>query len=162
MAFWRLYYHLVWATKQRVPLITADFEDQLYSFLVHKAGELGAYIFQVNGMPDHIHTILTIPPKLSVSEVVKHLKGGSSHFINSRGFIDSKFRWQRGYGVLSLGEKQRSAAEEYVRNQKQHHLHSTTNSWLERVADYDEGPYINDNVLREPPVTYLENDDFPF
>jgi REP-associated tyrosine transposase len=76
--------------------------------------------------------------------------------------LDDYFRWQRGYGVLSLGEKQRPFAEKYALNQKQHHQQNTTNSWLERMTDVDKGIQDVGNVLREPSVIYKFDDDFPF
>jgi len=50
------------------------------------------------------------------------------------------FAWQRGYGALSVGERQRPIAEAYVADQKGHHQRQTTNLWLERDAELDEGP----------------------
>ena len=64
MAFWRLYYHLVWATKNREPLIRPAIEERLYAYLVHKAAELGAYVYAVHGWTDHIHLIVAIPPSM--------------------------------------------------------------------------------------------------
>lgn len=165
MAFWRLYYHLVWATKNRAPLIQSNIEPHLYSYLVHKASELDVFIYQVNGWQDHVHLIAAIPPKISISEVVKTLKGASSHFINDRNFLDEYFSWQRGYGIFSLGEKQRQSAEEYVLNQKLHHEQNSTNSWLERVDEVDEGPMISKQdgrTMYEPSELYLVGDEFPF
>ena len=165
MAFWKLYYHLVWGTKNKQPLITPKTEPRLYSFLVTRAAEMGLFVYQVNGWLDHVHLILAIPPKHAVSAVVKILKGSSSHYMNAHGLSDEYFAWQRGYGALSLGEKQRPFAEAYVINQKQHHEQQTTNSWLERLADYDEGPVEltkTSGLLREPSVIYEVGDDFPF
>lgn len=136
MAFWRTYYHLVWATKKREPFITDDFESRLHDYLVQKAKKISVRVSAINGMPEHIHLIASIPPKLSVSEVVKTLKGASSHDFNQDGHT---LYWQRGYGVLTLGENQREFAEKYVRNQKEHHANQSTNSWLERTSDEDEG-----------------------
>ena len=165
MAFWRLYYHLVWGTKNRQPLITPVVENHLYSYLVHKASELGVFVYQINGWLDHIHLVVAIPPKLSIADVVKNLKGASSHFINERQFLEGHFQWQRGYGVLSLGEKQRPFAEAYVINQKQHHQQQTTNTWLERMTDYDEGaakPESSVPILQEPAPIYVIDDERPF
>lgn len=162
MPFWRLYYHLVWGTKNREPLILPKIERHLYSYLVHKASELGVFVYQVNGWLDHVHLIVAIPPKIAIAKVVKNLKGASSHFINDRQLLDDYFRWQRGYGVLSLGEKQRPFAEEYVLNQKQHHQQNTTNSWLEQMTDVEEGAQGANNILREPSVIYELGDKFPF
>lgn len=165
MAFWRLYYHLVWGTKNRQPLITSAIENHLYSYLIHKGSELGVFVYQINGWIDHIHLVVAIPPKLSIADVVKNLKGASSHFINDRQFLEGHFQWQRGYGVLSLGEKQRPFAEAYVINQKQHHQQQTTNTWLEHMTDYDEGaaePESSVPILQEPAPIYVIDDERPF
>ncbi len=165
MAFWKLYYHLVWGTKNKQPFIVPEIEHRLYSFLVARAAEMDVFVYQVNGWLDHIHLVLAIPPKHAVSYVVKILKGSSSHYINDHGLLDKHFVWQRGYGALSLGEKQRPFAEAYVINQKQHHERQTTNSWLERMADYDEGPAeLNkkSGLVRESGPIYEVGDDFPF
>jgi putative transposase len=165
MAFWRLYYHLVWATKNREPLIQLNIEPHLYRYMVHKASELDVFVYRVNGWQDHVHLIAAIPPKVSISDVVKNLKGASSHFINNANFLDEHFNWQRGYGILSLGEKQRSIAEEYVMNQKLHHEQNSTNSWLERVDEVDEGPKVpkqDGRALYEPTEIYMVGDESPF
>jgi hypothetical protein len=64
----------------------------------------------------------------------------NSHYINHNLHPPQEFVWQRGYGVLSLGERQRNDAEAYVHNQKSHHEQQNTNSWLERFTDDEEGP----------------------
>ncbi len=128
MPFWKLYYHLVWTTKDRQSMIDPKLESQLYPFLIDKALSLGCHVDAINGMEEHVHVALSIPPKHSISKIVQHLKGASSHeFI---GLV-----WQRGYGIFSLGEKQRRFAIEYVKNQKEHHRQKTTNQWLERCDD---------------------------
>ena len=72
--------------------------------------------------------VTSIPPKYSVAEIVQRLKGPSSH--DFEGLV-----WQRGYGALSVGERQKSIAIEYVENQKVHHGQKTTLAWLEREDD---------------------------
>lgn len=141
MAFWRLYYHLVWATKNREPLIRPEIEARLYAYNVNKAAELGVYVYAINGWYDHIHLVVSIPPKHAVADVVKHLKGASSHDLNHSGVpLDYTFAWQRGYGALTVGESQRPKAVAYVQNQKAHHEAQTANAWLERYTEFDEGP----------------------
>ena len=139
MTFWRSYAHLIWTTKRRESLIRPEFEARLYACLVAKAAELGCYVHAVNGVEDHVHLIISIPPKHSVAWVVKNLKGSSSHFVTHVVAPGSSFAWQRGYGYLSLGEGQCPRAVAYVQNQKEHHRLGTTNSWLERADDEDEG-----------------------
>jgi putative transposase len=169
MAFWRLYYHLVWATKNREHLIQPEIEKRLYAYIVNKAAELESYVYSINGWYDHIHLVIAIPPKHAVAQVVKHLKGASSYDLNHSGGLDYQFAWQRGYGALTLGERQRPQAETYVANQKTHHQQQTAIPWLERDAEFDEGPAdtgINRSavppILREPGITYIVDGESPF
>lgn len=169
MPFYRLYCHLVWTTKGRQPFIPPKVELRLYSYLSNKAMELGVRVYAINGWTEHVHMIVGIPPKHAVAYVVKSLKGASAFDLNHTVELSNRFQWQRGYGALSLGETQRPTAVAYVENQKQHHQHQTTNMWLERVAEFDEGP--DDlgltvgpvsNVVREARAPYGDLVDVPF
>ena len=134
MSFWRTYYHLVWATKDEEPLIPPAKESQLMTLLIRKSNELGVRIYAVSVMPNHVHLIAAIPPRMAVADVIKNLKGFVS-FSFGKGFS-----WQRGYGVMTFGEGQRPQAMAYVQNQRQLHARGETNRWLERYDEYDEGP----------------------
>ncbi len=141
MALWRLYYHLVWATEERQPLITPEREPKLYSYIIGKADSLGCIIHAIGGIEDHIHVVTSIPPSLSIADFVKHIKGSSAHQFNQDSPPTSaKFGWQRGYGVFSLGGKQLDEAIAYVSNQKQHHSQGTAIASLERDNYEDDAP----------------------
>jgi putative transposase len=122
MALWKLYYHLVWATKYRAPLIHRSWEADLYGYMIGKADRLNCVVHALNGTEDHVHLVVTIPPTLSVAEFVKNIKGSSSHYRNQQACPNTeRFQWQTGYGVFSLGSQQLARAVAYVENQKQHH-----------------------------------------
>jgi putative transposase len=103
MTIWRTYYHLVWSSRDRVALITPDRESSLYDYIDQKSQFLQVQLHAIGGMPDHIHLIVLIPPKLAVAEVVKRIKGGSSHYLNELN-RSQNFSWQREYGVFCLGQ----------------------------------------------------------
>lgn len=157
MPFWRTFYHLVWSTHEREPLITESVERELCAALLDKAGELGVYVHAVNTWSDHVHMVVEIPPRLSVAHVVGQLKGRSAHDLNRTTGVG--VTWQRGYGVLTLGSRQVSAAVEYVRHQKEHHREATAIAWLEHDSNEDEGPVWTGSAgggvaLREQPEVY--------
>mgnify|MGYP000860881525 CR=1 FL=1 len=161
MPFWRHCYHLIWATKNRQPLIQPEFETRLYDYIISKAAELETYVYAINGWYDHVHLIVAIPPTHSVAEVVKMLKGASSHYINHTLQLEEAFGWQAGYGSLTLGEKQRPIAEAYVREQKQHHAEATTNPWLERCEeDTVKSSVMKPSAVHEVQTPYEE--ELPF
>ncbi len=132
MAFWRTYYHLIWATESRQPLITPERETELYGYIIGKADAIGCIIHAIGGTEDHIHVVASIPPKISIADFVKQIKGSSAYHLNhtpSNSGIG--FSWQHGYGVLTLGSKQLEQAKAYVMNQKAHHSDGTANNALE-------------------------------
>ncbi len=156
MPFWRTYYHLVWTTRNREPLITPQVEAGLYAYMLRKAGELGVFVYAVNGCSDHVHMIVAIPPHVCVAELVKLVKGASSHELNQRR-PDLHFAWQRGYGVVTLGQRQRADAEAYVRRQKEHHAQTMAVAWLEYVTEGDEGPRdVGSTETRQPEPSVRE------
>ena len=108
MVYARLYYHLIWTTKNREPIITGKMESELFPYLLKKASNLDCKILASNAYFDHIHLIMEIPPKHSISDIVKALKGSSS-------FDFSDLYWQRGYGVLTISERNLQVAIEYVK-----------------------------------------------
>ena len=146
MPFWRIFYHFVWATVDRQPLIVPDVEPQLYGYIVGKADSLGCITHAIGGVEDHIHVVASIPPKLSLAGYVQHIKGGSAHHLNTNLMKEGvKFNWQRGYGVFSLDSKQVKRVVAYVLNQKQHHQQGDIILALEQEAAEDDGPTVWNN-----------------
>ena len=133
MSYWRLFYHIVWATKNREPLLKAEWEQDLYGYLWGKATALGCLPHAINGMQDHIHLLISIPPKYSISRIVGHIKGSSSRYINSELRPINKFEWQSGFGAISISESGFSTVVQYVLKQKQHHTNGTLKNILEKI-----------------------------
>ena len=126
MTYWRLHYHLIWATFERQPMLTAEREKVFYGVLYGKAKELDLKVHTAGNMDDHVHIVLSIPPKLSVADCVRHLKGASAYAINHMPNSDGQFKWQEGYGALSIGERSLETVMAYAARQKEHHKERTT------------------------------------
>lgn len=138
MPYWRLHYHLVWATYRRLPLITETVEPQLYGTILGKAKELGVIVHAIGNTEDHVHVAVSIPPKLAVAECVKHFKGASARYINRQNPQDH-FGWEKGYGALTFGDRAMEDVVAYVRNQKEHHSRNTTRASFERMTEEEDG-----------------------
>jgi putative transposase len=136
MAKWRLLYHLVWTTKERAMLITPAMEPFIYQRLAAKCHDLGGYAFAVNGMPDHIHVITSIPPTVTVSQFLGDLKGASSRLVSLEFKI--QFAWQRGYGAFTISQPNLKKAVQYVENQKEHHRTGKIIYDYEEISDEEE------------------------
>ena len=121
MPYWKLYYHFIWGTKNRLPLIDSFLEAELYRAISAKAQDMGGLVHAIGGIEDHLHLAVTIPPKIAPAKFIGDVKGNSSHFINHVVKPDFEFYWQDEYGVLSFGEKNLLSVARYIHNQKQHH-----------------------------------------
>jgi putative transposase len=130
MPYWRLFYHIMWAVKDRQPLIRTEMESLLYSALIAKGRSLGAIIYAVNGIEDHVHIAASIPPSIALAEWVGQIKGGSSRALNLE-FPDDPLIWQRGYGIVSFGQKNLDVVVGYIQRQKEHHALNTVMPFLE-------------------------------
>jgi len=133
MPYWRLFYHAVWATKNRLDLIDPAWEKDLYGYIWGKAIALECIPHAIGGISNHIHVAISIPPKLAVATLIGRLKGSSSHHINEQ-FADGSFLWQAEYGVSSFSEKALAPIVAYINHQKEHHSENTFNMGLENIA----------------------------
>jgi putative transposase len=130
MPFWRIFFHLVWGTKLREPRIDDAIERVIQQSIRATCEAQGVQIHGLGMMPDHVHLAVAVPPRIAVADLVKLLKGSSSHLVNS---VQSKtpvghqerFYWQEEYGVLSFGERSLAEVVSYVENQREHHAKKT-------------------------------------
>jgi putative transposase len=103
MAHWRLFYHFIWTTKNREPLLTQDIEPNVYRFLHAEADKMHVPLFVTGGTADHVHILAAVRPAVSPADFMKQLKGSSSRFISLE--FRRPFQWQEGYGVFSILSK---------------------------------------------------------
>ncbi len=135
MTYWRLHYHLIWSTMDRQPILTPKVEKVFYGVIYGKAQELDLKIHSAGNADDHAHVVLSIPPKIAVADCVRHLKGAGAFAINHMDGRDGQFKWQAGYGALTIGERSLEAVMEYAAKQKEHHKNGTTIGVYERMDE---------------------------
>lgn len=121
----KIWIHAIWSTKHRQPLIIERIEKRVFQYISDELREQGCPVRIIGGMPDHIHCLFLMSPQKSIAEIVKQIKGSSSHFINQKDLIPEKFAWQTGYAAYSVSESVVEKVFHYIRNQKQHHQKKT-------------------------------------
>ena len=109
----------------------------VYGVLYKKGEELGLKIHAAGNVEDHVHVVVSIPPKMSVADCVRHFKGASAFAINHMAGSDGQFKWQAGYGALSIGERSLETVMAYAAHQKEHHKGNTTIAIYERMDEED-------------------------
>jgi REP element-mobilizing transposase RayT len=136
MTFWRLHYHLIWATHDRQPSITQAREKLMYGVFYQKSKELGFFIHAAGNVDDHVHLVVSIPPQIAVAECVRQLKGASSYAINHHVESDGQFKWQGGYAALTISESMLETVIAYVSKQKEHHQHHLLDAIYEQIDEH--------------------------
>jgi len=135
MPYWKLYYHFIWSTKNRLPLIDSVLEPELYRAVAAKIQEMEGFIHAIGGIVDHVRIAVSLPPKVAPAKFIGDVKGNSSHYVNYVIKPDFEFHWQDEYGVLSFGEKNLPSVVRYIQNQKQHHADGSLISAMERMNE---------------------------
>ena len=115
------YFHCVFSTKERHPLIMPGLRERLWPFLGGIARENKMKAMEIGGVEDHIHILLSLPATLPVSKAMQLIKGGSSKWIHET-FPDQRlFAWQEEYGAFSVSVSQLGKTIAYIRSQPEHH-----------------------------------------
>jgi REP element-mobilizing transposase RayT len=135
-SFSNIWVHSIWSTKDRIPSIQGKSEKLIYGFIKEEFFSEGCLVKSINGTPDHIHCLFLLNPLKSISQVVKQIKGSSSHFINSQNLISHKFSWQTGYAAYSVSESNLFAVERYIINQKIHHNEVTFEEEMDKINKF--------------------------
>ena len=118
---WRCQYHIVFAPKCRRQVIYREIKVDIGKILRQLCKQKGVEIIEAELFPDHIHMLISIPPKFSVSQIMGYLKGKSSLMIFDR-HANLKYKygnrhfWCRGYYVDTVGRNKKQI-QEYIQNQ---------------------------------------------
>ena len=115
--------------------MTPKVEPIIYGYLRQKALNLEATVYALNGVEDHVHMVVSIPPKIAVAKFVGQVKGAASTRYNKRMTTDTPFFWQANYAAFSFDKKRLPNYVAYVQRQKAHHSDKTTIPVLERIGD---------------------------
>lgn len=112
-------FHLVFSTKERLPLITKDWRDRLHAYMGGIVKGMEAMPLAVGGVADHIHLLVSLKSKHRLDHFLRDLKADSSGWIHTE--LRKKFEWQKGYGAFSVSPSNIEGVKKYIANQERHH-----------------------------------------
>jgi REP element-mobilizing transposase RayT len=137
----KVYVHYVWTTKNRERTLAGDARRLTSEHLGAYALEKGIQVEILNVQPEHVHMLVKVAHDQRVEDLVKLMKGESSHWINQRDIVPGKFSWQTGYAALSVSYDRLDAVRQYITNQDEHHRRKSFTEELRtmlREAGYTE------------------------
>ncbi len=129
----QLYLHLIWATWDRLPLITPSLEEIIYASILSKCQKLKCKPLAIGGIVDHVHLLTRFHTTVSVAQLAKEVKGSTSHLITHKIKPGSFFKWQGAYGAFTVRKSDLPRVIAYIKNQKKHHADGMLDDDLERI-----------------------------
>lgn len=125
-------YHIVFSTKNHHKTLRPEVLQELPAYLAGVAKAESCFLIEANGVCDHIHILIDIPPTKAVSDVIRSLKANSSRWISER--FNMPFEWQAGYGSFTVSCSTKDKVQDYIRQQEEHHKVKTLTEELEAYA----------------------------
>ena len=122
---YKLLFHLVWSTKGRLPFISPFVKDRLYAYIRAPVTDQDGSILAMNGMPDHIHILVSLTPKASLPDLIRRIKTETSKWLRREIPLCQTFAWQEGYGAFTVGHANKEAVIKYIQLQEEHHHHTS-------------------------------------
>jgi REP element-mobilizing transposase RayT len=116
-----LLYHIVFTTRKKQDFIIPTLSVELYPYIGGIIREDKGKLLKIGGILNHVHILARFSASISVSEMMRRIKGSSSKWVNENSRSTQHFSWQRGYGAFSVSESAVENVISYIGNQNEHH-----------------------------------------
>lgn len=117
----KIYVHLIFSTKDRERTIPDDLRPDLHAYIGGVLRDIGCTPVEINTEPDHAHVLFLLARTESLSNIVRQVKTGSTHWLHDQRPTLRHFHWQNGYGAFSVSQSALDEVKAYVRDQREHH-----------------------------------------
>lgn len=121
----QIYIQIVFVVKRRENLISKNNRNELQKYITGIITNRNQKLLAIYCMPDHTHLLVSLSGSISISDLVRDIKTGSSNFINEQNWLRGRFNWQEGYGAFSYSKSEVDRVVNYILNQEEHHKRTT-------------------------------------
>jgi putative transposase len=136
MSWVRVYIHMVFSTKKRIPFLnSSELRKKVFQHIRQNATDKGIWLDSVNGWQDHTHCLISLGKEQTISKVAQLIKGESSFWINKNNLIKPKFIWQDDFWAAGVSESHVLRVRNYIHHQEEHH---SFKSFDEEVSNFME------------------------
>ena len=118
--FTNLLTHVIFSTKDRLPLITPEFKPRLHAYVGGIVRSVDGIALAIDGPADHVHLLIKTPASAALANVIRDVKANSSRWAHET-FPRADFAWQTGYGAFSVSFSNVEQVRAYIANQEEHH-----------------------------------------
>lgn len=129
----QILYHIVFATKNREPVLSKDRRADLYRYIWGIVQKRDGHACRIGGIEDHVHILCSLHPSVALADLVKEIKVASAHWIKTGNVFPTFGNWQGGYGAFTCSINSKDRIVEYIKSQEQHHHAETSDGELKRL-----------------------------
>ena len=132
--------HLVFSTKRRAPMLPQTPYPVLHAYAQGILKKQKCHLIEMNNVTDHVHVLFDLHRSEAVSNVVMHVKKGTSRWLKEQSDL-RHFDWQEGYGAFSVGRSQRDDLIAYIQKQQERHPRMSFQDEFRKLLDTYEIEY---------------------
>ena len=119
--FTQIYYHIVFSTKNREPVLRADGREELFRYIWGIIRNKNSHLYRIYAVEDHLHILSSLHPSVALADFIKDIKVASNGWIKERQLFLHFNSWQDGYGAFTASHADKDRLIEYIKNQQEHH-----------------------------------------
>ena len=117
----QIFWQLVYSTKDRNPVLLQENRPKLFRYIGGILRNKDCFLYQINGIEDHIHIFTHIHPSIAVADIVKDIKQATNKYIKKSEIFPDFTDWQKGYGAFTYSIREKQKLINYVKNQEEQH-----------------------------------------
>ena len=121
MPWIKVWIHFVWSTAEHFPYLNDEIRKDVFAHIRDNARSKGIFIDMINGFVDHVHCLISLGSDQTIEDVMRLIKGESSHWINQQKLTKARFAWQKEYFAVSVNPAGLDTVRRYIANQENHH-----------------------------------------
>jgi putative transposase len=114
-------YQIVFSTKDRKKVLRKNSREVLFKYIWGILRNKNCYLYQINGVEDHIHILTGLDPSIALSTMVKDIKVSSNKWIKEKDTFEEFDQWQEGYAAFTYAHSSMNNLVRYIKNQEAHH-----------------------------------------
>jgi REP element-mobilizing transposase RayT len=118
-------YHLVFRTKDSLPVIKQENVNQLYAYIGGILKNKNSHLYRVNGVENHLHILTDLHPSVALADFMRELKVATSVWMKNSGLFPEFNGWAEGYGSFTCSYMDMGRLIDYIKGQQENHRKRT-------------------------------------
>jgi len=147
MSYVQTYYHIIFSTKYRQPVLLPENRKYLYKYICGILKNKKCHLYRLNGIEDHIHMFISLHQLINLADLIREIKTSCTFWIKKNRLFPDFEGWQEEYSAFTKSHRDKDAVINYIKNQIEHHKNHSSIDEL-RILLMKEGIEFNEQYLK--------------